>query len=305
MIKDFDFEPEFCSATLTGYVLMPRDLANLTLWLKKGDTGFLPGHAIADLWFLANTEAGEYRHSRGFTVKYKAGWCCWSNKALAERWGWTRVKVEELMQQFEKAGMILRHEVNQYCYPMELLDYRPNFSIKSGTEIVSDEAATEQPKSSDEAATKQRRNTEGVKREYLEGGGAPEIPSESEVEKFCGEFKDLARGIEAIPESWWRGWFGSVLKREKFAWARWRQILAQDFKSDFVNRHPKAMQTGGFEKNGEKTGGGRSPAQARFEVDRELREIRARLDSAHELNMEPDPEDENRERILEKQLEAI
>lgn len=169
MIQDFDFEPEFSSGTLTGYVLMPRELANLKLWLKKGDTGFLPGHAIADLWFLANTEPGEFRHSRGFTVKFKAGWCCWSNKALAERWGWTRAKVEELLQQLEATGMILRHEENQYCTPIELLDYRPNFSIKSGTEIVSDEAATKQPLSSDEAATKQPLSSGSAQRESLEG----------------------------------------------------------------------------------------------------------------------------------------
>jgi hypothetical protein len=53
------------------------------------------------------------------------------------------------------------------------------------------------------------------------------------------------------------------------------------------------------------TSGGRTPAQARYEVCKELEAVRARLAEASELTIPPAPEDEAREKELEKELRGM
>lgn len=121
-MKEFDFTPEASTGDLTGYVLMPRELANLAVWKKRP---FSAGQAVADLYMLANTEAGEFRPKKGGTCEYKAGWVLWSNRGLAERWGWRKDDIEAFMRKLECAEIIRRHATAQDWKAVELADYRP------------------------------------------------------------------------------------------------------------------------------------------------------------------------------------
>lgn len=106
-MKDFDFKPELSAGGLIGNVVLPRELADLSIWKQKP---FSPASAICDLYLLANTDAGEHRLTGGLLVKYQPGWCLWSNVALAERWGWRRDAVAKFLTTLTKAEII--HQVD-------------------------------------------------------------------------------------------------------------------------------------------------------------------------------------------------
>lgn len=121
-MKDFDFQPQSSTGSLLGSVVLPRSLTDLSIWKK---TPFDPAHAIADLYLLANSTNGTHRLSRGVVVEYEAGECLWSNKGLAERWGWRRESVERFMVELEKSEIIRRREIDQYGKVIKLLEYEP------------------------------------------------------------------------------------------------------------------------------------------------------------------------------------
>lgn len=120
-LKDFDFNPEVSTSDLVGCVGIMRELADTKLWKKKP---FDVAHAIIDLHMLANTAPGEWKTEAGATVTYKAGWCIWSNRSLAERWGWRQESVESLLKQLEELGWIRRHSIGQRWKAIELVHWR-------------------------------------------------------------------------------------------------------------------------------------------------------------------------------------
>lgn len=147
------------------------------------------------------------------------------------------------------------------------------------------------------------------------GEGATVIPTDDEVRAFAAEYRDLARGCEAgIPEGWWRDWLAWMLRDlKRRPWpADWQRIMVNRFTSDLVSRHPKALGLSGEPGEARGAGGiskkiaagsmarpdGRTVAQARFQLDRELAQVRERLDAAHEVNLPPDAADKRREREL-------
>ena len=114
---------------------------------------------------------------------------------------------------------------------------------------------------------------------------------------------DLNRGIPAgIPDEWTLGWF--AFKSGSGFPKHWRAELKARFVSDWVagNRKARSMVSQSPEN---KKNGGRSSAQARFEISRELEEIESRLDAAHETSVRPDPADKAREKILRQELRTL
>lgn len=67
-------------------------------------------------------------------------------------------------------------------------------------------------------------------------------------------------------------------------------------------RNLTAFGSGNFKKN---AAAGMTPAQARYELGRELEHVSERLDAAAELGMPPDPADKKREKELKGQLAAL
>lgn len=144
-------------------------------------------------------------------------------------------------------------------------------------------------------------------------GGPSLIPTDAEVAEFCAGYQDLARGIDGIPEGWWSGWLANKLgdHRRPFP-ANWKRVLALAFTSDFQNRHVKAVPSGpgsAFQKKSAALSGGQhggmSVAQARFKLDRELEQVRERLDACYDTNTEPSAGDVAREKELERQLREM
>jgi len=50
---------------------------------------------------------------------------------------------------------------------------------------------------------------------------------------------------------------------------------------------------------------GLTPAQRRFELSRELEEVKARLDACHQTNIQPEAADVRREKELEKAMKEL
>lgn len=125
------------------------------------------------------------------------------------------------------------------------------------------------------------------------------LPSEDEVltaaQSYAG---NLARGVPGpIPTRWALDWFAAALETGRLN-ARWATVLRLRFEADWLGGHPKACLV--QEKNA--PANGRSPAQARYEMQKELSSLRARNEARRQSWIEPDPVDEARERELEGML---
>ncbi|MBS2210773.1 hypothetical protein KEM09_05150 [Carboxylicivirga mesophila] len=85
-----------------GWVSVHRTLTSSSLWLSEK---FTRGQAWVDMILLTNHSAG-YIRVRGIRVPLARGQLGWSQKTLAERWGWSRDKVKRFLNELESDGMI-------------------------------------------------------------------------------------------------------------------------------------------------------------------------------------------------------
>lgn len=53
------------------------------------------------------------------------------------------------------------------------------------------------------------------------------VPPDSEVEQFCNSYKDEARGIQGIPEVWWRSTLQLWAEKKNFP-KNWREAMRQN-----------------------------------------------------------------------------
>lgn len=270
-MKDFDFTPETNASDLTGYVLMPRGVSALSVWQKKP---FDAAHALADLFVKANTDAGEWTNNRGMVIKYQAGWVIWTNKGLAESWGWRRESVERFMVELEKSEVIRRHEVGQYGKVIELLEYVQPIGHPNGSE----RAANGQPDG-------HRTDTvgDGV---YGEGEGeAPPRPITLDMAvKWC-EANGAGYSRDQIAEQW--GYYDATRDPQSGHWQRpgragvqfpisdWRSELSRAL-AKFAEVGPAelgaALLNGGQKKNGGGVAG-------RIALEQEAKKLRAAVDN--------------------------
>jgi len=111
-----------------------------------------------------------------------------------------------------------------------------------------------------------------------------------------------------MPEAWTLGWYAA----RKFWPKKWREKMALNFRSDWIAGYAKARgqraEGGGQKRTGPGGAGrpdGRTVAQARFELSRELAAVRERLDAQHDLGQEPEGGDRRREKEIEQLLKEL
>lgn len=279
-MKDFDFTPATSASDLTGHVLMPRGVASLSIWQKKP---YDAAHALADLFVKANTDAGEWTNNRGMTIAYQAGWVIWTNKGLAESWGWRRESVERFMVELEKSEIIRRHDVGQYGKVIELLDYVQPTGHRTDTEP----AAGGQPDG-------HRTDTvgDGV---YGDGGGeAPPRPITLEMAvKFC-ETNGAGYTRDQIAEQW--GYYDATRDPQTGHWQRqgragvtipisdWRSELGRAL-AKFAVSGPDDLAAAGNGGGGQKKNG--ASVATRIALEQEAKKLRAQVDN-HPLRPDTD-----------------
>ena len=88
---------------ITGWISLHRKIAENFLWKEKP---FSKGQAWVDLLLLTNHKKGLLKVKNGLTVVINRGECGYSVLALAERWGWSRGKVNRFMKLLKNEKMI-------------------------------------------------------------------------------------------------------------------------------------------------------------------------------------------------------
>lgn len=294
---------------LTGRVTLPKELVNQEFLLREP---FCRRAAYLDLWFLANDRPRTARIN-GRDVPLKRGQLAHAQASLGSRWRWSDEKVRKFLTELQDEGLII-FQPSRTVTVIEVIDYtvyNPDSASETETEPGTESDTETVTDSGSETGQKGEvgRGNKEVGRGKGPAGGEFESPDESEVLKFCSAWPgDQSRGIPpVIPESWALAWLASHQQVR----GDWRVAIALNWRSDILGRHPRAMAC--LEKNGGKNGavlsangGGRTPAQARFELSRELEHITTQLDQRHELDQPPDTALLERERELRKNLaEAV
>ena len=89
-------------STDKGYIRLFRDIRDNWVW---DDKPFARGQAWIDLIMMMNHKDREVFYD-GRMIIVKRGSRITSLRKLGERWGWSRHKVSEFLDDLEKAGMI-------------------------------------------------------------------------------------------------------------------------------------------------------------------------------------------------------
>ena len=290
---------------LHGSITISRRIREHPIWQRQ-DYGW----AWIDMLLLANNRDGT-KHLNGEFIDVKRGQLLWSLRSLEKEWNKSGEWLGAFLQ-FCKEHVMVKVDSNRRRTIITILNYEaynPRETDSEAGTVTDTETDTE---TDSEAGTVTEQNGEVRKEnkkgeratphENLENGGFAEVPAEFEVLAFASAYPgDIARGIPAgIPDRWAADWFRYKVGSGQWQ-KKWREKMVADFQSDWVKGHPKARG----QKNGGVQTAGRSPAQARFELSRELEEVQARLDACHEMDAAPKPADTAREKELLKMISEL
>jgi hypothetical protein len=296
---------------LKGSVTCSRSLLDDEVWTCEK---FGRGQAYWDLVMLANDKPRQV-FINDHPVSVLRGQLAWSLGGLGERWKWSPEKVTGFLRwldvrgkiQFNPSHVVTIITIQNYdIYQLGTVpDQQPPLEPATGTAT----APATAPVAGTATDTATGTVWNGKREREIPSVEACEIPTEGDVRAEAEAYPgSLVKGIPpGMPFEWWNRWHISAMSRRGgFNWKFWRTIMKQAFETDFAVHLPHA--TANLEKKttlGMPMGDGRTPAQARFEISRELEEVKSRLESAFTLDIKPDPEDEKKERELELKLRKL
>jgi len=93
---------------MIGWIKLHRQLSENPIWLAEP---FSRGQAWVDLILLANHKDSFY-YKRGIRIDVKRGQLAWPIDKLAERWKWSRGKVERYLNDLETMKQISKQNSN-------------------------------------------------------------------------------------------------------------------------------------------------------------------------------------------------
>ena len=234
----------------------------------------------------------------------------WSITALATEWKRSRPWVMGFLRWLQDQGMAVVDSNNRRTI-ITIVNYDAYQAAPVPTGLT-----TEVPTGLTTELThkgKGERGKEGNGKGERGNPPLPEMPDDGVLAAWFAGFCDPARGVQGIPEVWWRGWVSSRLNAQRWP-ADWQAAARMSFLGDFANRHPKAIAGIGAQNKKNAAGpsgrmdpapGGRTVAQARFELSKELEGVRKRLDACHEIGVQPAAADVKREKELQQQLKDL
>ena len=118
-----------------GYILLYRNIQDHWVWEDKP---FTKGQAWIDLIMLANHEEKKVPFDKGY-VYVKRGQILTSQVKLAQRWGWSRDRVQRYIKQL-KSDEMLYTDCNNRKTLLTLVNY-DNFQGGRTTDNATDKAA--------------------------------------------------------------------------------------------------------------------------------------------------------------------
>ena len=287
---------------LKGTVFISKRLLEHPVWTND-PTSY--GHAWVDLILLANDQP-RTAFVHGEPIPLNRGQLIRSVRVLMQRWQRSDKWVISFLK-FCVDQTMITVDSNRRRTIITVINYDAYNTLDSHTEGDTEgdtEAVTDSHTEAD------RKVETGIGSGKVEAKpqqmqAFAEVPSEAEVLEFARSYHgDIARGIPAsIPEGWALSWF--AFRSGGNSWPKkWRDSLLAAFKADWVSGHPKARGRM-VPTVAKKNAAGRSPAQERFELGRELEELTERIDAAYDCNTRPDARDQARERELKKLLAAM
>ena len=275
---------------LQGRVVLTKRLLNHAVW---GRDPASYGQAWVDLILLANDQPRTvFIHSEA--VALERGQLAWSIQSLEKRWKRSGEWIAGFLK-FCVSETMLLVDSNRRRTIITVVNYE---AYNPAVTVSEPESDTEQKGETGIGSGKGEAKPQQMQ-------AFAEVPSEAEILEFARSYHgDIARGIPAsIPEGWALSWF--AFRSGGNSWPKkWRDSLLAAFKADWVSGHPKARGRM-VPTVAKKNAAGRSPAQERFELGRELEELTERIDAAYDCNTRPDARDQARERELKKLLAAM
>lgn len=244
---------------LEGNITLSKRLAGHKVWKREP---MCAGAAWVDLLMLANDKPADiFLH--GEAVHLERGQLGWSIFNLAERWRRSREWTTKYLRDLQDDGQIIldasrRKTVITVC----------NYEAFQTTEPTSEEAT--EPTTVPATAPTQKLET-GIGKGNSDPPPA-EIPSDDVVGEFCACFKDLARGIEGIPETWWSGWLAYCVSGSRPFPRDWIRALVLAHRSDWLNPHSPGHAKARFNisAQAQNPAGEKKPRRERGEILQEL-----------------------------------
>lgn len=270
--------------------------------------------AFVDLWMWANDRSRAFETEGGRTIKVARGQLAYSQTRLAKIWRWHQDKVKGFLVELQNEGLIT-FDASRTTTIITVMDYtifNPDTSLISDTDRATELATERATELATNGASVRAQKGEG-RREKEEGGSArdpknfPEIgvPGLTEF-SAAAEMRGIPRWRAEIEHAW----------RSEQPEKRWPTVNWQTAVTSLLARWQSegAPMLPAGQKNGAKKtaisgngAGGQSAAQRSFLIDRELSEVRERLDACHQTGAKPEAADVQREKELEgakKELEV-
>lgn len=170
-----------------GYILLHRAILDNPMWLSET---FDRARAWIDLLLLANYKDGYFR-VRGVRVNIKRGQVGYSTKSLADRWRWSRGKVNRHLNELEKDKQIVLQK-NNVTTLITIVNYDSYQKNKPANDTANETADRQQ------AGSKQTQTT-NIKNNVING-------EQIKSRKFSADDLSLAefifsKVIEAAPKT--------------------------------------------------------------------------------------------------------
>lgn len=213
---------------LEGHVICDRRLANHPLWLQKP---FGEGQAMWDLVLLANNRDVLERLD-GADVAIARGHSAWTERGLADRWGWGRTKTHGFLRSLERRGTIAKVTGTAGARTLwKIVNYDLYNPLPETPKKALTAPPASHPQASDAPPASHPQTQNGNKEEEREGGfprAESGVPSEAEVRDWAG--------FAGIPPDYAAQLWARVTEEHRwlihgrvFNWkARWVRYWAED-----------------------------------------------------------------------------
>lgn len=198
-----------------GYLKLFRKIQDNWIWQDKP---FSFGHAWIDLLLLANVKDSKFT-KRGVVVEVKRGQVGMSTKGLADRWGWSRGKVDRFLKHLKNEHQI-EHQKNNITTCITIINYDEynNTDTKTNSKQTPNEHQTDTSKEVNKlrsTSLPKDFSPDGIKEWSVEKGW----PVTKDIfESFCdhhvakgSKFNDWNRALQ----NWVRNHYTKFNKKER------------------------------------------------------------------------------------------
>lgn len=176
-----------------GYIKLHRNLIDNPLW-NSNDEKFTRGQAWVDLLFIAAFKPKTLT-IRGFVFNIQPGQLIWSQKRLAERWGWGNKRVAKFLEELKNNQQISVKQHHRISVTSIL-----NWDKYQGIDTASDTTDNTTDNTLTKKVKESKSNTKvlGTK---PEGDKSPKSYGNEIVNTFLDYLKDYNKNIQPVAPS--------------------------------------------------------------------------------------------------------